>query len=208
MRADLAIIAEWIKPGSSILDLGCGDGTLLKHLRDNQQVKGIGLEINEQDIESCIKDNLNIIQSDLNDGLQAYFPDRCFDYVVMSQTLQATKNPEILVEDMLRVGQEGIVTFPNMAYWRGRLQLGLGGFMPVTKSLPNHWYNTPNIHLCTMQDFEALCHERGIHILERTVVDHTHSKSTLLMKLFPNLFGEVAIYRFCRADQTGSQREN
>ena len=200
MRADLAIIAEWIKPGSSILDLGCGDGTLLKHLRDNQQVKGIGLEINEQDIESCINDKLNIIQSDLNNGLQAYFSDCCFDYVIMSQTLQATKNPEILIEEMLRVGREGIVTFPNMAHWRGRLQLGLGGFMPVTKSLPNHWYNTPNIHLCTVQDFEALCRERGIRILERTVVDHTHSRSTLLMRFFPNLFGEVAIYRICRAD--------
>ena len=202
MRADLAIIAEWIKPGSSILDLGCGDGTLLKHLRDNQQVKGIGLEINEQDIESCINDKLNIIQSDLNNGLQAYFSDCCFDYVIMSQTLQATKNPEILIEEMLRVGREGIVTFPNMAHWRGRLQLGLGGFMPVTKSLPNHWYNTPNIHLCTVQDFEALCRERGIRILERTVVDHTHSRSTLLMRLFPNLFGEVAIYRICRANQS------
>ena len=202
MRADLAIIAEWIKPGASILDLGCGDGTLLKYLRDNQQVKGIGLEINEQDIESCINDNLNIIQSDLNDGLQAYFSDCRFDYVIMSQTLQATKNPEILIEEILRVGKEGIVTFPNMAHWRGRMQLGLGGFMPVTKSLPNHWYNTPNIHLCTVQDFEALCRERGIRILERTVVDHTHSRSTLLMRLFPNLFGEVAIYRICRANQT------
>ncbi len=201
MRADLAIIAEWIKPGSSILDLGCGDGTLLKHLRDKSQVKGIGLEIDEQNIESCINEKLNIIQSDLNEGLQAYFSDCCFDYVIMSQTLQATRNPEILIEEMLRVGQQGILTFPNMAHWRGRLQLGLGGFMPVTKSLPNHWYNTPNIHLCTLQDFEALCRERGIQILERTVVDYTHSKSTLLMRLFPNLFGEVAIYRICRAGQ-------
>lgn len=200
MRADLAIIAEWIKPGTSILDLGCGNGILLKHLRDNHQVRGIGLEINENNIESCISDNLNIIQADLNDGLQAYFSDGSFDYVIMSQTLQATKNPEILIEEMLRVGHEGIVTFPNMAYWRGRLQLGLGGYMPVTKSLPNNWYNTPNIHLCTLQDFEALCHERGIRILQRTVVDYTHSRSTLLMSLFPNLFGEIAIYRFARAD--------
>ena len=200
MRADLAIIAEWIKPETSILDLGCGNGILLKHLRDNHQVRGIGLEINENNIESCISDNLNIIQADLNDGLQDYFSDCSFDYVIMSQTLQATKNPEILIEEMLRVGQEGIVTFPNMAYWRGRLQLGLGGYMPVTKSLPNNWYNTPNIHLCTLQDFEALCHERGIRILQRTVVDYTHSRSTLLMSLFPNLFGEIAIYRFARAD--------
>ena len=178
--------------------VGCGDGTLLKHLRDNHQGKGIGLEIDEKNIESCIRDNLNIIQSNLNDGLQAYFSDCCFDYVVMSQTLQATKHPEVLIGEMLRVGKEGIVTFPNMAHWRGRLQLGLGGFMPVTKSLPNHWYNTPNIHLCTVRDFEALCQQRGIRILERSVVDYTHSRSTLLMRLFPNLFGEIALCRFSK----------
>jgi methionine biosynthesis protein MetW len=134
--------------------------------------------------------------------LSEYFSDNSFDYVIMSQTLQATAQPDVLIEEMLRVGHEGIATFPNMAHWRGRLQLGLGGYMPVTKTLPNKWYNTPNIHLCTLQDFEILCRHRGIQLLERTVVDHTHSKSTLLMKLFPNLFGEIAIYRFCRAHQT------
>jgi methionine biosynthesis protein MetW len=198
VRADLAIIAEWIKPGSSMLDLGCGDGTLLKHLRDKSRVRGIGLEINKKDIESCVKDKLSVIQSDLNNGLQDYFSDNSFDYVVMSQTLQATAQPDVLIEEMLRVGQQGIVTFPNMAHWLGRLQLAVGGYMPVTKSLPNKWFNTPNIHLCTVQDFETLCHHRNIQILERTVVDYTHSKTTLLMKLFPNLFGEIAIYRICR----------
>jgi methionine biosynthesis protein MetW len=198
MRADLAIIAEWIQPGSSILDMGCGDGTLLKFLRDQREARGIGLEIDPHKIESCILDDINVIQTDLNDGLKQYFSDNSFDYVVMSQTLQAMNRPDILVDEMLRVGKEGIITFPNMAYWKGRLQLGIGGFMPVTKSLPNHWFDTPNIHLCTVRDFEALCREKGINILERTVVDHTHSKSTLLMRLFPNLFGEIAIYRFCR----------
>ena len=147
MRADLAIIAEWIKPRSSILDLGCGDGTLLKQLRDQQSVRGIGLEIDERNIEICLENNLNIIQSDLNNGLQDYFSDNSFDYVIMSQTLQATKHPEQLIDEMLRVGKEGIITFPNMAHWKARLQLALGGHMPVTKSLPNRWYNTPNIHL-------------------------------------------------------------
>jgi methionine biosynthesis protein MetW len=198
VRADLAIIAEWIKPGTSMLDLGCGNGTLLKHLRDKHKVRGIGLEINEQDIESCIRDRLNVIQSDLNDGLKEYFSDDSFDYVVMSQTLQATAQPDAMIKEMLRVGQEGIVTFPNMAHWKGRLQLGIEGHMPVTKSLPNMWYNTPNIHLCTVQDFEALCRRCNIRILERTVVDHTHSRTTLLMKLFPNFFGEIAIYRICQ----------
>ncbi len=198
MRADLAIIADWIKPESSILDMGCGDGILLKYLRDNSDVDGIGLEIDAQKIESCIHDSISVIQADLNDGLEQYFADSSFDYVVMSQTLQAMERPDVLVEEMLRVGKQGIITFPNMAYWKGRLQLGISGLMPVTKSLPNNWFDTPNIHLCTLRDFEALCKQKSINILERTVVDHTHSKSTLLMRLFPNLFGEIAIYRFCR----------
>jgi len=198
MRADLAIIADWIKPGSSMLDMGCGDGTLLKYLRDNSSVEGIGLEIDPHKIESCIIDRISVIQADLNDGLEQYFSDNSFDYVVMSQTLQAMDRPDTLIEEMLRVGKQGIITFPNMAYWKGRLQLGIGGFMPVTKSLPNQWFDTPNIHLCTQRDFEALCKNKNISILERTVVDHTHSKSTLLMRVFPNLFGEIAIYRFCR----------
>lgn len=198
MRADLAIIAEWIKPGSSALDLGCGDGTLLKHLRDNKKVRGIGLEISEHNIEKCFVDNLNIIQSDLDNGLQDYFSKNSFDYVIMSQTLQATTHPDQLIDEMLRVGKEGIVTFPNMAHWKGRAQLGLGGHMPVTKSLPNRWYDTPNIHLCTVSDFEIFCRQRSITILERTFVDHTHSRSSLMMKLFPNLFSEIALYRICR----------
>jgi len=197
MRADLAIIADWIKPESTLLDMGCGDGTLLKHLRDNRNVKGIGLEINPELIEQCIHDNVDVIQADLNGGLGEFFSDNAFDYVVMGQTLQAMKRPDELVEEMLRVGRQAIITFPNMAYWKGRLQLGLDGMMPVTKSLPNNWFDTPNIHLCTVKDFEALCKSKNITILERTVVDHTHRKSTLMMRLFPNLFGEIAIYRFC-----------
>ena len=198
MRADLAIIAEWIKAGSSILDLGCGDGALLKYLRDQHQARGIGLEIDERNIENCLGNNLNIIQADLNNGLQDYFSDNSFDYVIMSQTLQATAHPEKLIEEMLRVGKEGIVTFPNMAHWKGRAQLALGGHMPVTKSLPNRWFDTPNIHLCTVSDFEIFCRQRGIKILERTFVDHTHRRSSLMMKLFPNLFSEIALYRICR----------
>jgi methionine biosynthesis protein MetW len=198
MRADLAMIADWIKPGSSILDMGCGDGTLLKFLREHSEVDGIGLEIDANKIENCVRDNISVIQSDLNDGLAQYFSDNSFDYVVMSQTLQAMDHPDILIEEMLCVGRQGILTFPNMAYWKGRLQLGIRGIMPVTRTLPNQWFDTPNIHLCTLNDFEALCKQKNINILERTVVDHTHSKSTLLMRLFPNLFGEIAIYRFCR----------
>ncbi len=198
LRPDLAIIAEWIEPGASVLDLGCGDGTLLRYLKEHKQVDGLGMEIDEHNLEQCIKDDINVIQSDLNQGLSQYFSDNRFDYVVMSQTLQATDFPDQLIEEMLRVGKQGIVTFPNMAFWKGRLQLGLEGIMPKTRSLPNEWYNTPNIHLCTVNDFEQLCRNRGIQLLKRTFVDHTHSRSTFLMRTFPNFFGEIAIYHFSK----------
>jgi len=198
LRADLAIIAKWIKSGTKVLDLGCGDGTLLAYLRDNRDVHGYGLEINAFNIEDCVAKSINVIQADLNDGLKDYFVDDSFDCVIMSQTLQATEQPDLLLEEMLRVGGEGIVTFPNMAHWRARLQLGLQGVMPVTKNLPNQWFNTPNVHLCTLSDFEVLCANHGIQILQRTVVDHSHRQGNWLAKLFPNLLGEIAIYRFCR----------
>ena len=198
LRADLAIIAEWIKQGSKVLDLGCGDGTLLEYLNAQRNVTGYGLEINAFNIETCVEKNINVIQADLNDGLKAYFADDGFDCVVMSQTLQATQQPDLLIEEMLRVGKEGIITFPNMAHWKARLQLGVKGIMPVTKGLPNQWFNTPNVHLCTLNDFEALCKKHDIRILQRTVVDHSHRKSSWLINRFPNLLGEIALYRFCR----------
>jgi methionine biosynthesis protein MetW len=198
LRADLAIIADWIKAGSKVLDLGCGDGTLLAHLREQKDVLGYGLEISPFNIEDCVDKNINVIQADLNNGLKAYFSDNSFDSVVMSQTLQATEQPDLLIEEMLRVGNEAIVTFPNMAHWRARFQLGFKGVMPVTKNLPNQWFNTPNVHLCTLNDFEVLCKKHDIKILQRMVVDNSHHKGSWLMSLFPNLLGEIAIYRFCR----------
>ena len=198
LRADLAIIAQWIKADTKVLDLGCGDGTLLAYLRNQRNVLGYGLEINPFNIEICVERDINVIQANLNNGLKAYFSDNSFDCVIMSQTLQATEQPDLLIEEMLRVGNEGIVTFPNMAHWRARLQLGLKGIMPVTKNLPNQWFNTPNVHLCTLNDFEQLCKKHGIQILQRSVVDHSHKRGSLLMKLLPNLLGEIAIYRFRR----------
>ncbi len=198
LRADLEIIAEWIKAGTKVLDLGCGDGVLLAYLRDHRNVLGYGLEIDLFNIEVCVEKNINVIQANLNDGLKAYFADNSFDCVIMSQTLQATEQPDLLIEEMLRVGGEGIVTFPNMAHWNARLQLGLKGIMPVTKNLPNQWFNTPNVHLCTLNDFEVLCQKHNIEILQRTVVDHSHRKGSWLMNLFPNQLGEIAIYRFRR----------
>jgi methionine biosynthesis protein MetW len=196
LRADLSIIAQWIKADTKVLDLGCGDGTLLAYLRDKRNVLGYGLEINPFNIEICVEKNINVIQANLNDGLKAYFTDNSFDCVIMSQTLQATEQPDLLIEEMLRVGAEGIVTFPNMAHWKARLQLGIKGIMPVTKGLPNQWFNTPNVHLCTLNDFEVLCKKLDIKILQRSVVDYSHRKGSRLMNLFPNLLGEIAVYRF------------
>ncbi|MEO5573112.1 MAG: methionine biosynthesis protein MetW, partial [Gammaproteobacteria bacterium] len=155
-----------------------------------------GLEIDSANIVKCIKAGVNVIQTDLDAGLSD-FDANSFDYVIMSQTLQAVYYPERLLDEMLRVGRKGIVTFPNFGHWQCRLQLALGGHMPVSRTLPSEWYNTPNIHLCTLQDFERLCRSKGIAILERTVVDHAH-RGTLGMRLLPNLLGEIALYRFER----------
>jgi len=192
-RPDLQTICEWIKPKSRILDLGCGDGTLLAMLKEERNVNGYGLEIEINNIVKCVSAGVNVVQADLNAGL-SNFDDKTFDYVVMTQALQAVERPDRLLNDMLRVGHEGIVTFPNFGHYRSRLQLFFGGHMPVTPTLPSKWFNTQNIHLCTLQDFERLCADNKIEILQRTVVDRDH-RSSLGMKLFPNLLGEVAIYR-------------
>jgi len=196
-RADFSIIADWVKPGSSVIDLGCGDGTLLAHLKQQKQVRGYGIEIEDDDIIASIKNGINVIQMDLNEGLSE-FDDHSFDYVILSLTLQALQHPDLLLKEMLRVGTEGIVTFPNFGNWKGRLQLALGGRMPVTKTLPNTWYDTPNMHLCTIKDFERLCKQLGFKILERRAVDQNH-ESGLGLRLFPNLLAQIALYRFRRA---------
>lgn len=195
LRSDLRIIAGWIKPNSRVLDLGCGDGALLEHLCKTQQVSGYGLEINLDNITKCIQRGINVIQTDLDAGLSDFDKDS-FDYVLMTQTLQAVHYPDHLLQEMLRIGREGIVTLPNFGHWKCRWQL-MTGNMPVTQYLPHTWYDTPNFHLCTLHDFENLCQEKSIHILQRTVVDHTH-EAGLMMRLFPHLMGEIALYRFRR----------
>ncbi len=196
LRADLQIIEKWIKPGSHVLDLGCGNGELLDYLQSHKQVRGYGLEINPDNINACIAKGVNVIDKNLDHGLDN-FEDRSFDTVVMTQALQAVHYPDRILEDMLRIGNEAILTFPNFGHWRCRLYLGLKGRMPVSEFMPYTWYNTPNIHFCTFKDFENLCHERSVKILDRLVVDQTH-RSSKLSAMWPNLLGEVAIYRVTR----------
>ena len=193
LRPDISIIKEWIKPGSQVLDLGCGDGTLLKLLRDERGVEGYGLEIDEQNIIQCVRSGIPVIQRDLDQGLSD-FDKQSFDYVIMTQTLQAVHFPDRLLLEMLQVGRQGIVTFPNFGYWKNRFQLGLQGKMPVSRALPAQWYDTRNIHLCTVRDFENLCHDNNIEVLERMVVDHEHRAHTGI-RFLPNLLGEIALYR-------------
>ena len=145
----------------------------------------------------CIVKGVQVIQANLDEGITEFFAENSFDYVVMTQTLQAIQQPEKLLDQMLRIGKEGIVTFPNFAYWKNRVQLGLGGEMPMTRTLPGNWYDTENIHLCTINDFEKLCAQRSMKIIQRTAVDYAHRRS-LGIKLFPNLLGELALYRFSK----------
>ncbi|MDX1497792.1 MAG: methionine biosynthesis protein MetW [Salinisphaeraceae bacterium] len=196
LRADFAMISEWIDPSARVLDLGCGDGALLHHLQTTRQVHGYGLEIDPSGIVSCIEHGVNVIQADLNDGLDQ-FEDNSFDYVLMTEALQILQRPDLLLQDMLRIGRRGIVTFPNFGHWRCRLSLLLGGRMPLSTALPNQWYNTPNIHLCTVRDFENLCEDLNIRISRCSVVDHRH-RPTLGARLWPNLFGQIAVYELSK----------
>jgi len=191
-RPDFAAIAGWITMGSSVLDLGCGDGGLLHYLRGSRQVTGYGVEIDDAGVATCVKNGVNVIQTDLDRGLSD-FEDRSFDYVILSLTLQTVKNTERVIAEMLRVGREGIVTFPNFGYWKNRLQV-IGGHMPVSESLPFEWHNTPNRHLCTIADFERFCAAREVKILERKVLTRGVPVTVL-----PNLLGSLAVYRFQRA---------
>ena len=196
LSPEFNIISEWIRPGARVLDLGCGDGTLLRYLHETRGVTGYGLEISPENILRCLENGVNVIQTDLDEGLQD-FDAGSFDYVMMTQTLQAVHYPERLLDEMLRVGREGIVTFPNFAYWKLRLHLALKGRMPMSRTLPHAWYDTPNIHLCTVKDFEHLCKEKNIGILERTVADDRY-RDRLGARLLPNLLGSIALYRFER----------
>jgi methionine biosynthesis protein MetW len=167
LRADLQIIADIVQPGSRVLDVGCGDGALLDYLAHFKEVDGRGMEISQAGVNACVEHGLSVIQGDADADLKDY-PSDAFDYVVLSQTLQATRDPRGVLGELVRIGRRAIVSFPNFGGWRSRLQLLLRGRMPVTEQLCYQWYETPNIHLCTIRDFVTLCRELGITI-ERSI---------------------------------------
>jgi methionine biosynthesis protein MetW len=196
MRQDLTHILRWIEPRARVLDLGCGDGEFLARLRDERDVRGTGIEIDPAAITTAIGRGLDIIEQDLDGGLDN-FPDQSFDVVVMAHALQAVHFPDQVLEEMLRIGREGIVTFPNFGQWRCRVHLLSRGRMPVSRFLPYNWYDTPNIHFCTVRDFETLCLDRGIRILGRYMIGAGAGPSRLARR-WPNLFATTAIYHISR----------
>jgi methionine biosynthesis protein MetW len=196
-RPDLDFIADLIAPNSSVLDLGCGTGDLLHKLLKEKNVQGHGVEIYQQFLYSCIEKGVPVIHADLDEGLDDY-PDKSFDYVVLSRTLQVVHKPHIILKEMLRVGKTCIISYPNFAYWRVRLQLLLRGRMPVSKSLPYEWYDTPNIHLSTVLDIRKYCEAENITIKDQTYIIKNR-EGGWLVKWLPNLFSDLAIFVVERA---------
>ena len=194
IRADLQIIADMIEPSTRLLDVGCGDGLLLDYLSDAKQVDGRGIELSTAGVNACVCSGLSVIQGDAETDLKDY-PNQAFDYVVLSQTLQAMASPKQVLSDMLRIGKYAIVSFPNFAYWRLRWQILTRGRMPVSKRLDFEWYETPNIHLCSIKDFVVLCDSMGIKIELSIALDRVGNRRRVRSAMFlANLFGEQAVF--------------
>jgi methionine biosynthesis protein MetW len=197
-RVDLLLIAEMVTPGARVLDIGCGDGTLLRILGQRRGVDGRGIELSQAGVNSCVAQGLSVIQGDADADL-IHYPDLAFDYAILSQTIQATRNPRHVLEQLLRIGKRVVVSFPNFGHWRVRAELLFAGSMPRTDNLPDSWYDTPNIHLCTIKDFVALCRDIGAKIERASALNASGTKLGVSMPLFmQNLFGEQAVFLLSR----------
>ena len=192
----IEVIKDWIDKDSQVLDLGCGNGKILNILTKELGVTALGVEINQGNLNECIKSGLNVIQQNIDEGLNN-FSDRSFDVVIMSQTIQVLKEPKQALLEVTRIGKESIVTIPNFGHWAIRLDLLLSGRMPITGALPNNWHDTENIHLCTIRDFEVLCSECGIDILEKRFFNGS-GKEKGLTQIIPNAFAATAIYKISK----------
>ena len=194
MKKEFKIIADLIENNTRVLDVGCGDGTLMKYLKDEKNIDTRGLEISKNNVQNCISKGLSVIEGDAEKDLHQ-FPNLSFDYVVLSQTLQAFYNPEKVIDDLLRVANKAIVTIPNFGYWKVRLHLLIKGTMPITKTLPNEWYNTPNLHMCTIKDFFNFCSKKNIELYKSIALKSektsTINKANTNIK---NLYSELGIF--------------
>ena len=197
-RVDLLLIAEMVTPGTRVLDVGCGDGTLLRLLAEKRGVDGRGIELSQAGVNSCVAQGLAVIQGDADTDL-VYYPDLAFDYAILSQTIQTTYSPRDVLKQLLRIGRRAVVSFPNFGHWRVRTGLMFGGKMPTTDNLPNRWYDTQNIHLCTIKDFLDLCKDVGAKVERAHALNAYGSKMGVSMPLFmQNLFGEQAVFLLSR----------
>jgi len=194
LRPDLQAIADMVAPGSSLLDVGCGEGELLAWLKEHKQVSGRGIELSQQGVHRAISKGLSVIQGNADTDLE-FYPDNAYDYVVLSQTLQTLREPKAVLGQLVRISKHAIVSVPNFGYWKNRLYLACKGRMPVTKSLSYEWYDTPNIHFCTIADFAVLCDMLGLTVESRVYVNQHGIPSVFNNRgLFANLFGEQGIF--------------
>ena len=194
MKQEFKIISDFIEKNTRVLDVGCGDGTLMEFLQKNKQIDIRGIEISKDNSQKCVGKGLTVIEGDAEKDL-SQFPDSSFDFVILSQTLQAFLNPEIVIQELLRVGRKAIVTVPNFGFWKVRLHLLIKGTMPITKNLPDEWYNTPNLHMCTIKDFYNFCHDREIKLDKALALHNEKISSINEMNLsIKNLSAELGIF--------------
>lgn len=196
-RVDLLLIAEMVSAGARVLDIGCGDGALLRILSEKHGVDGRGIELSQAGVNQCVAQGLAVIQGDADTDLE-YYPDGAFDYAILSQTIQATRNPRLVLQQLLRIGKRVVVSFPNFGHWRVRAQLMFGGRMPRTDNLPEDWYSTPNIHFCTIKDFRALCEDIGAHVERAVALNAFGTKLRPMPLASQNFFGEQAVFLLSR----------